>query len=78
MCPEGKAIVRKSLLDKLGYKYGVFSGIYRSKNTTYYLCYDYGFAISYEKSVPKVIIIQQQEYMQDFNPWLYGFKNGNP
>lgn len=78
LCPEGKAIVRKSLLDKLGYKYGVFSGIYATKTNTYYLCYEYGFAISYEKSIPKVIIIQQQEYMQDFNPWLYDFNTGKP
>ena len=71
LCPEGKAIVRKTLLDKLGYKYGVFSGIYRYQDNVYYLCYDYGFAVSIEKSIPKVIIIQQQDYMRDFNPWLY-------
>ena len=70
LCPEGKAIVRKSLLDKLGYRYGVFSGMYRSKELTYYLCYDYGFAVTVERSIPKAIIIQQQEYMRDFNPWL--------
>ena len=71
LCPQGKAIVRKELLDKLGYRYGVFSGLYRYNGTTYYLCYDYGFAVSYEKTVPKAIIIQQQDYMKDFDPWHY-------
>lgn len=71
LCPEGKAVIRKELLDRLGFKYGVFSGIYHYKRNTYYLSYDYGFAVHYERSIPKVIIIQQQEYMKDFNPWLY-------
>ena len=71
LCPQGKAIVRKELLDQLGYRYGVFSGIYRNSSTTYYLCYDYGFAVSYDKNVAKAIIIQQQSYMKDFNPWLF-------
>jgi predicted nucleic acid-binding Zn ribbon protein len=74
LCPQGKAIVRKELLDSLGYRYGVFSGIYRSAGTTYYLCYDYGFAVSYDRNIPKAVIIQQQEYMKDFDPWQYGKK----
>lgn len=69
LCPQGKAIVRKELLDKLGYKYGVFSSIYKSGATTYFLCYDYGFAVSYERNIPKAILIQKQDYMHDFNPW---------
>lgn len=69
LCPQGKAIVRKELLDQLGYKYGVFSGIFKSGAITYFLCYDYGFAVSHERNIPKAIIIQQQSYMQDFNPW---------
>lgn len=69
LCPQGKAIIRKELLDQLGYVYGVFSGIYKSGATTYFLCYDYGFAVSYERSIAKAIIIQQQDYMKEFNPW---------
>ena len=69
LCPQGKAVVRKELLDSLGYRYGIFSGVYRYNGTTYYLCYDYGFAVSRERNIPKAIIIQQQSYMQDFDPW---------
>jgi hypothetical protein len=74
LCPEGKAVVRKELLDKLDFKYGVFSGLYQVNNNTYYLSYDYGYAVHYERSIPKVIIIQKQDYMRDFNPWLYQAK----
>ncbi|MEN8247749.1 MAG: hypothetical protein ABFS32_02355 [Bacteroidota bacterium] len=69
LCPQGKAVVRKELLDKLGYQYGVFSGIYKYGTATYFLCYDYGFAVHYERSIPKAVIIQQQDYMSDYNPW---------
>ena len=69
LCPQGKAVVRKELLDQLGYKYGVFSGIFKSGSATYFLCYDYGFTVSFERNIAKAIIIQQQDYMHDFNPW---------
>lgn len=71
LCPQGKAVVRKELLDKLGYNYGVFSGIYKTNNSTYYLCYDYGFTTSLERGIPKVVIIQRQEYMKAYNPWAW-------
>ena len=69
LCPQGKAVVRKEVLDQLKYDYRFFSGIHRTRSAIYYLCYDYGFAPFVENGVERATIIQRQEYMDKTNPW---------
>lgn len=72
LCPEGKSTVRRTVLEERGYDYRYFSGIFESKaGVTYYLCYDFGFAPIHDNGKEKVLIIQKQNYMDDYqiNPW---------
>ena len=69
LCPQGKAMVRKEILDQLGYNYSHFSGIYRTKLGTYYFCYDYGMSPLHEKTIPKARIIQKQDYVPSLSLW---------
>lgn len=71
LCPEGKATVRKEVLDSMGYDFRYFSGLFKTTSILYYLVYDYAFAPIYEKEVEKVMIVQRQEYMDKltFNIW---------
>ena len=41
LCPEGKATLRKDVLDHMGYDYRYFTGVFRSSRTVYYMVYDY-------------------------------------
>lgn len=71
LCPEGRATVRRDVLDALGYDYRYFTGIYKSK-LTYYICYDHGFApITEGNGTAKALIIQKQNYMDQYvvDPW---------
>ena len=63
LCPEGKATVRKEVLDIMGYDFRYFSGLYKTSANLYYLAYDYAFAPIYEKGVEKALIVQRQDYM---------------
>ena len=70
LCPQGKATVRRELLNHLRYDYRYFTGTYKSAVGTYYLCYDYGFAPIMEGNKQKALIIQRQEYMdKPPDPW---------
>lgn len=72
LCPEGKATVRREILDALGYDYKYFSGIYKSSKLIYYICYDHGFAaVTDETGVERALIIRKQNYMDNYviNPW---------
>ncbi len=71
LCPEGKATVRKEILDQMGYNYGYFSGLFKTKTNLYYLAYDYGFSPIFEKGVEKALIVQRQDYMDQpsFDIW---------
>ena len=66
-CPLGKATVRKSFLLSLGmdFRYHTHSWLSNS-GITYYFCYDYGFAQVQDKL--KVLIVQQQDYMNIIEP----------
>lgn len=70
LCPEGKAMVRREVLEIKGYDYRYFSAIYTAKKT-YFLCYDYGFAPIIDNGKEKVLIIHKQNYMDQYvlNPW---------
>lgn len=63
LSPEGKATVRKEVLDQLGYDYRYFSGLFKSNTNLYYLVYDYAFAPIFEKDVQKALIVRRQDYM---------------
>ncbi|MBV6644275.1 MAG: hypothetical protein KI790_02435 [Cyclobacteriaceae bacterium] len=72
LSPEGKATVRKDILDQMKYDFRYFSGIYKSKQLVYYLVYDYAFAPTTDQNgVEKAIIVQQQDYMDQlsFSIW---------
>lgn len=63
LSPEGKATVRKEVLDQMGYDFRFFSGLFKSNSNIYYLVYDYAFAPIFEKGVEKALIVQRQDYM---------------
>lgn len=63
-CPLGKATVRKSFLKKLGMNFKFITHTWKSQaGVVYFFCYDYGYTQANEES--KVLIIQQQHYMND-------------
>ena len=62
-CPQGKATVRKDFLKTLGMDFKHLTHTWKSKGgNLYYFCYDYGYTPSVDTE--KVVIIQQQNYMQ--------------
>jgi hypothetical protein len=71
LAPEGKATVRKDVLDQMGYDYRYFSGLFKSKQTLYYLVYDYAFAPIMDNGKEKALIVQRQDYMNrlGFEVW---------
>lgn len=72
LCPQGKSIVRKEVLDQMGYRFKFYTDTFHSsKGGTYYLCYDFGFTAMYEGSTQKALIINRQDYMdkQEYDPW---------
>lgn len=73
LSPVGKSTVRKEVLEAMGYNFNIFSSMYRaSKNSIYYLCYEYGFSpIIDRRGVEKAVIITRQLYMGDWRPWKY-------
>lgn len=76
LCPEGKATLRREILENRGYDYRYFSGIYVTTKATYYICYDYALAAVIDNGKEKALIIQKQNYFDKYqiNPW----QNLNP
>ncbi|WP_417445298.1 hypothetical protein [Joostella sp.] len=71
-CPQGKATVRKEVLDAMEYEFSIFTTIYPFKGGNYFFCYDYGFLpITDENGIKKIVIVQHQNYMSRLkvNPW---------
>lgn len=79
LCPEGKATVRRDVLDMMGFDYRFISGLFQTNSGPYYLCYDLGYKPIEERSqtdgavVQKVLIIKKQQYMDQpaYDPWKY-------
>lgn len=73
LSPVGKSTVRKEVLHALGYNFSIFSSMYRTnKGTIYYLCYEYGFnPIIDHRGIEKAVIINRQDYMNDWLPWKF-------
>ncbi len=77
LCPTGKATVRKDVLEAMGFSFRHFSSLYGKSSKTYFLCYDYAYQPIFEQSntegvvVQKVLIVQYQPYMKNFDPWAF-------
>ncbi|NMM48451.1 hypothetical protein [Marinigracilibium pacificum] len=72
LCYQGKAIVRKSVLDSMGFRFDNFSSIYvTGRGDVYYLCFNYAFSPKVERGIKKVVIVNRQEYMKEFDPWSF-------
>ena len=67
LSPQGKATVRKEVLEQMRYDFRYFSGIYKTSTNVYYLVYDYAFAPIFEKDVEKALIVQKQDYMDQLS-----------
>lgn len=78
LSPEGKATVRRDVLEAMGFDFGLFTSLFSTQKGVYYFSYEYGFMPIEEKSlnsgesIQKVLIIQRQDFMnQPFDPWKY-------
>lgn len=70
LSPRGKTILRKEVLDELGFDPTVFSSIFiNQKNQIYYLCCDYGFLPIHENGTLKALIIRRQQFIAVLDPW---------
>lgn len=75
LCPEGKATVRREILETMGYDFRYFSGLYTSGKSKlrYFLLYDYAFAPIYDHEVAKSLIVQRQTYMNQHSDVWSGY-----
>jgi len=71
LSPQGKAVIRRDVLDAMGFNFNYFTGVYRSSASSYYMCYDYGYRVMIDNHKQKIQIIQKQEYMGAYDPWKY-------
>ena len=72
LCPEGRAIVRKEVLDAMGFAYNLFSSIYvTSKKQVYYISYDYAFTPVIEQEAKKVLIVAKHNFQNAWDPWRF-------
>jgi predicted nucleic acid-binding Zn ribbon protein len=72
LCPEGRAIVRKDILDTMEYDYNLFSSIYvNPKRQIYYICYDYAFTPIVEHEVKKAFIVARHNFVNSWDPWKF-------
>jgi hypothetical protein len=61
--PEGKTVIRKESLLLQGFNFNYFTHKYDTKNgTTYWFCYEFGYAFS-NREFDKVVIVNWQNYM---------------
>jgi hypothetical protein len=72
LCLSGKAVVRKEVLLSMGYQTEYFSSLFLTTNKQiYYICYDYAFTPLMEHNVEKALIVTKQDYMNEWNPWIF-------
>lgn len=72
LCPVGKAVIRKEVLDSMGYDMKIFSSLFvTSSKEVYYICYDYAFTPLMENNVKKALIVTKQNYMNVWDPWRF-------
>ena len=72
LCPAGKAVVRREVMDAMGYDFQFFSSLFlTSGKQIYYICYDYAFLPILERGIQKALIVTRQEYMVAWDPWKF-------
>ncbi len=72
LCPAGKCVVRRDVMDAMGYDFTLFNSIFvTGKKQIYYLCHDYGYTPIIQHGVEKALIISRQQSMHAWNPWRY-------
>lgn len=72
LCPAGKGIVRREILEAMGFDPSVFSSLYlTSAKQVYYICYDYAFTPILDHLIEKALIVYKQDYMAPWDPWKY-------
>jgi hypothetical protein len=71
LSPQGKTIVRREVAEAMGFNLDHFTGLFKSSASWYYMCYDYGYRAIVERGIEKLQIIQQQDYMANFDPWKH-------
>jgi hypothetical protein len=72
LCPEGRAVVSKEILDAMGYAYNLFSSIHVDpKRQVYYICYDYAFTPIIEHNEKKAFIVARQNFLNSWDPWKF-------
>ncbi|MDW3209077.1 MAG: hypothetical protein R8N23_04375 [Reichenbachiella sp.] len=71
LSPQGKTLVRRDVVESMGFNFNHFSSLYRSQSSYYYMSYDYGFRALIDNGKQKIQIIQIQNYMGSFDPWQH-------
>jgi len=72
LSPVGKATVRKSILEDMGYDFSAFTSLYMpASGTLYYICYDYAFSPIVQSGVEKALIVSKQQYVSKWQPWQF-------
>jgi uncharacterized Zn finger protein (UPF0148 family) len=72
LCPEGRAVVSKEILDAMGYAYNLFSCIHVDpQKKIYYICYEYAFTPVIEQEVKKVLIVARPNFLPAWDPWRF-------
>lgn len=65
--PVGKSTVRVIYLEEHGFDFGFFTNIFKtSAGNVYYCCYEYAYMVVEGKE--KVLIINRQNYMNNWKP----------
>jgi hypothetical protein len=72
LSPEGRTIVNKEVLDKLGFSFAYFTSFFvNRKKQIYYFSYDYGFTPSLKDGQRRVFIVKAPPYGRAVDPWNY-------
>lgn len=72
LSPFGRTVVKREILDQMGYDFSTFSSLISTREKKiYYLCYDYGFTPIYERGIAKALIIVRESVNYEWNPWSH-------
>ena len=70
LCPDRKAIVKREVLEAMGFNPRVFSSLYVNPgNQTYYYCGDFGFRPMSHDGIETALIIRREPYATSPDPW---------
>ena len=71
LCPEGKATVKREVMEAMGYDFTMFSSVFTTRRGMYYICYEYAFTPIVEGTTEKALIVTHQAYMKANDPWQH-------